>query len=41
MSDLIVLVPDKNMEASVRGLLGRYKALGIRQLDHRLSRAGT
>jgi hypothetical protein len=36
MSDLIVLVPDKNMEASVRGLLGRFKALGIRQLDHRL-----
>jgi hypothetical protein len=36
MSDLIVLVPDKNMEVSVRGLLGRWKALGIRQLDHRL-----
>ena len=36
MSDLIVLVPDKNMEASVRGILGRSKALGIRQLDHRI-----
>ncbi|MHB1557900.1 MAG: methylation-associated defense system protein MAD4 [Isosphaeraceae bacterium] len=36
MSDLIVLVPDRNMEASIRGLLGRYKALGIRQVASRI-----
>lgn len=36
MSDLIVLVLDKNMEASIRGLLGRHKALGICQVVHRI-----
>jgi hypothetical protein len=33
MKDLVILVPDKNMEAAVEGILLRHKALGIRQLD--------
>lgn len=36
MNDLMILVPDKNMEAAVRGILTRYQSLGIRQLDHRI-----
>ncbi len=31
-SDLAVLVPDKNMEAAVRGLLSRRRSLGLRPL---------
>ena len=31
-SDLAVLVPDRNMEAAVRGLLSRGRALGLRRL---------
>lgn len=30
--DLVVLVPDKNMEASLRGLLSRCAALGLRDV---------
>lgn len=30
--DLVVLVPDKNMEASLRGLLSRCAALGLREV---------
>ena len=33
-SDLVVLVADKNMEASVRGLLSRRQALGLRQIRY-------
>jgi hypothetical protein len=36
MSDLIMLVPDKNIEAAVRGLLSRHQSLGIRQVDHKI-----
>lgn len=31
--DLVVLVPDKNMESSVHGLLSRPEALGIRRIN--------
>ena len=34
MNDLIVLVPDKNMEAAVGGILDRSKSLGLRQVHH-------
>jgi hypothetical protein len=30
--DLVLLVADKNMEASLKGLLSRFQALGLRQL---------
>jgi hypothetical protein len=30
--DLILLVADKNMEASLKGLLSRFQALGVRQV---------
>jgi hypothetical protein len=30
MNDLVVLVPDKNMEAAIKGILGRHDALAIR-----------
>jgi hypothetical protein len=33
MSDLIVLVPDKNMEAALKGILCRHESLGIRRID--------
>ena len=33
MRDLILLVPDKNTEFTVRGALSRPEALGIRQID--------
>jgi hypothetical protein len=33
MRDLIVLVPDKNTEYTVRGAIARPRALGIRELD--------
>ena len=33
MRDLVFLVADKNMEYGVRGLLGRPRALGVRQID--------
>ena len=33
MKDLVCLVADKNMEATVRGLLARVDALGIRALE--------
>jgi hypothetical protein len=33
MRDLVLLVPDKNTEHTVRGALGRPKALGIRAID--------
>ncbi|MGI8784229.1 MAG: methylation-associated defense system protein MAD4 [Acidobacteriota bacterium] len=33
MRDLILLVPDKNTEYTVRGALSRPEALGIRQID--------
>ncbi len=32
MKDLVLLVPDKNIEYTVKGVLTRYQALGIRQL---------
>lgn len=32
--DLVVLVPDKNMEAAVRGMLSRPRALGIREIKY-------
>ncbi|MCH8217845.1 MAG: hypothetical protein IH892_13870 [Planctomycetes bacterium] len=35
-SDLVVLVADKNMEASVRGLLSRREALGLRQIRYEI-----
>jgi hypothetical protein len=33
MSDLVVLVPDKNLEATVKGLLSRHQSLSVRQLN--------
>ena len=33
MRDLILLVPDKNTEYTVRGALSRHEALGIRRID--------
>lgn len=36
MSDLIILVPDKNMEAAVGGILDRSRSLGLGQLRHRI-----
>jgi hypothetical protein len=36
MSDLIILVPDKNIEATVKGILSRHQSLGIRQVDHKI-----
>ncbi len=36
MTDLIILVPDKNLEAAVKGILTRHQALGIRQVHHRI-----
>jgi len=36
MSDLIILVPGKNMEAAIEGILSRHKSLRIRQLVHRI-----
>jgi hypothetical protein len=33
MNDLVILVPDKNLEAAVKGILTRPSSLGIRQLD--------
>jgi len=36
MRDLILLVPDKNTEFTVRGALSRPEALGIRQIDVQL-----
>lgn len=35
MSDLMILVPDKNMEAAVEGILDRSKSLGLSQIHHR------
>lgn len=35
-SDLVVLVPDKNFEYGVRGLLSRPDTLGIREIDFRV-----
>lgn len=32
MRDLVLLVPDKNTESTIRGALGRHQALGIRQV---------
>ncbi len=32
-SDLVVPVSDKNMEWTVRGLLSRFSALGVRPFD--------
>ncbi len=34
MKDLVVLVADKNMEQTVKGLLGRSRSLGIRPLEY-------
>lgn len=34
MIDLIVLVADKNMEQTVKGLLGRHHSLGIRPVEY-------
>lgn len=31
--DLVVLVADKNMEFAVRGILGRFQAIGIREIS--------
>jgi hypothetical protein len=36
MRDLVVLVPDKNTESTVRGALERHQAMGIRQIDFRI-----
>lgn len=36
MSDLMILVPDKNMEAAVEGILDRSKSLGLSQIHHRI-----
>lgn len=33
MIDLVCLVPDKNIEATIDGLLARHQALGIRQIE--------
>lgn len=36
MHDLVLLVPDKNTEYTIRGALGRHQALGIRQIDFQI-----
>ena len=36
MNELIVLTPDKNMEAAIKGILARQQSLAIRQLDARM-----
>jgi hypothetical protein len=36
MNDLVILVPDKNMEAAIKGILSRHQSLSIRQLDHQV-----
>jgi hypothetical protein len=36
MNDLIVLVPDKNLEAAIKGILGRPESLGARQVGARI-----
>ena len=33
MRDIVLLVPDKNAEFTVRGALGRHQSLGIRPID--------
>jgi hypothetical protein len=35
-SDLVVLVPDKDMESAIAGLLSRHQALGIRQIKFKI-----
>ena len=32
MTDLVVLVPDRNIEYAIRGILGRRESLGIREI---------
>lgn len=34
MRDLVLLVPDKNTEFTVRGAIGRNEALGVRPIDY-------
>jgi hypothetical protein len=34
MKNLVLLVPDKNIEHTIKGVLTRHQALGIRQLVH-------
>ena len=34
MKDLVILVPDKNIEFSLRGALGRPEALAVRPISH-------
>jgi len=36
MNDLVVLVPDKNIEATIQGILGRQKSLQIRQINAKI-----
>lgn len=36
MRDLVLLVPDKNTEYTMRGALSRHQALGIRQIDFQI-----
>lgn len=36
MRDLVLLVPDKNTEYTLRGALNRHQALGIRQIDFQI-----
>ena len=36
MRDLVLLVPDKNTECTIRGALRRHQALGIRQIDFQI-----
>ncbi len=36
MTDLVVLVPDADIERVLRGLLRRHRSLGIRQLDFKI-----
>jgi hypothetical protein len=38
MNDLVVLVPDKNMESGINSLLSRYGDLGIRQISYKIIR---
>lgn len=36
MRDLLLLVPDKNTEYTIRGALSRHQALGIREIDFQI-----
>lgn len=36
MSDLVVLVPDKNIEQAIGGLLNRHQSIGIKQVEFQI-----